>query len=127
MAFVFCKLICSRLLLDHGPDGGVLSVDPYQLEGRDIHINIKGQGGFISGLGLVVALLALVMGKAVDPKACFIGVSVIVAACCLMRACERDCGLTWILLSVCDVHIYHYPTAGAYSDETGTVCKSSGG
>ena len=41
----------------------------------DIHINLRGDGDARNGLAIMVALLAVVTGQRVDPKACFIGVS----------------------------------------------------
>ena len=41
----------------------------------DVHVNNVGSKSCRLGLGIAVALLAVIMGRAIDPKSCFVGVS----------------------------------------------------
>ena len=66
------KAICSHLR----SQGSEFSID---LNSSDIDIHINHVGPKVEHMGLATAagLLALVMGQGVDPRACFVGVSII--------------------------------------------------
>ena len=76
-AYFHLKMLCTEDDSPSPPPG--LVVDIF-LSSLDVHVNYREGRSFPSiGLAAAVGLLALMKGKAVDPKACFLGVSGVVA------------------------------------------------
>ena len=73
-AYLHMKMMCSHLPPHRRHD---LSMDLTSPD-VDIHVNhIVGTKFHTIGLATAAGLLALMVGKTVDPKACFIGVSIL--------------------------------------------------
>ena len=71
-AYLHMKILCTRMY-EHGKKDLTMDLNS---PGIDVHINHVGDlKGSSIGLPVCACLLALIVGKSLDPGACFIGVS----------------------------------------------------